>query len=101
MLIFMFIYSNVSQLLREIFKQDMIDCCLTSIEQYFSYIQEGPCGLIKSATFTTEVASSNPVHGEVYSKQQYVIKFVSDLQQVSGFLQVLQFPPTIKLTATI
>jgi hypothetical protein len=33
--------------------------------------------------------------------QQYVIKIVSDLQQVSGFLRVLQFPPTIKLTATI
>ena len=33
--------------------------------------------------------------------QHYVIKFVSDLQQVSGFLRVLQFHPTIKLTATI
>ena len=31
----------------------------------------------------------------------YLIKFVSDLQQVSGFLRVLQFPPPIKLTATI
>ena len=29
--------------------------------------------------------SSNPVHGEVYSIQHYVIKFVSDLRQVSGF----------------
>jgi hypothetical protein len=27
-----------------------------------------------------------------------VIKFVSNLQQVSGFLSVLRFPPTIKLT---
>jgi hypothetical protein len=33
--------------------------------------------------------------------QHYVIKFISDLQQVSGFLRVLRFPPTIKLTATI
>jgi hypothetical protein len=33
--------------------------------------------------------------------QHYVIKFVSDLQQVSGFLWVLRFPPSIKLTATI
>ena len=33
--------------------------------------------------------------------QHYVIKFVSDLQQVSGFLRVLRFPPPIKLTATI
>jgi hypothetical protein len=39
--------------------------------------------------------------GEVYSIQHYVIKFVSDLWQVSGFLRVLRFPPLIKQTATI
>ena len=39
-----------------------------------------------------------PVHGEVYSIQHYEIKFFSDLQQVSGFFRVLQFPPPIKLT---
>ena len=33
--------------------------------------------------------------------QHYVIKFVSDLWQVSGFLWVRLFPPPIKLTATI
>ena len=33
--------------------------------------------------------------------QHYVIKFVSDLLQVGGFLLVLRFPPPIKLTATI
>jgi hypothetical protein len=33
--------------------------------------------------------------------QHYVIKFVSDLLQVGGFLRVLWFPPSIKLTATI
>jgi hypothetical protein len=31
--------------------------------------------------------------------QHYVIKFVSDLRQVGGFLQLLRFPPLIKLTA--
>jgi hypothetical protein len=31
----------------------------------------------------------------------YVIKFVSDLRQVGGFLSVLRFAPPIKLTATI
>jgi len=31
--------------------------------------------------------------------QHYVIKFVSDLRQVSGFLRVLRFPSPIKLTA--
>jgi len=39
--------------------------------------------------------------GEVYSIQDYFMKFVSDLRQVGGFLQVLWFPPTIKLTPTI
>ena len=39
--------------------------------------------------------------GEVHSIQHYVIKFVSDLQQVGGFLLVIWFPPPIKLTATI
>jgi hypothetical protein len=37
----------------------------------------------------------------VYSIQHYVITFFSDLWQVGGFLRVLQFPPPIKLTATI
>jgi hypothetical protein len=40
--------------------------------------------------------------GEVYSIQHHdVIKFVSDLRQVGGFLWVLRFPPPIKLTAMI
>jgi hypothetical protein len=46
---------------------------------------------------TTNVASSNPAQGEVYSKQREVIKFVSDLRQVGGFLWVLRFPAPIKL----
>jgi len=32
---------------------------------------------------------------------EYVIKFVSDLLQVGGFIRELRFPPSIKLTATI
>jgi hypothetical protein len=50
---------------------------------------------------TTKFVSLNPAHGKVYSIQHYVIKFVSDMRQVDGFLQVLWFPPPIKLTATI
>jgi hypothetical protein len=34
--------------------------------------------------------------GDVYSIQHYVIKFVSDLRQVVGFLRVLQFLPPIR-----
>ena len=37
------------------------------------------------------VVSSSPVHGEMYSIQHYVIKFVSDLRHVGGFLRVLRF----------
>jgi hypothetical protein len=47
---------------------------------------------------TTKVVGSNP--SQVYSIQHYVIKFVSNLRQVGGFLRVLRFPPPIKLTAT-
>jgi hypothetical protein len=47
---------------------------------------------------TTSVVSSNPAQGDVYSIQHYVIKFVSDLRQVGGFLRVLWFSPPIKLT---
>jgi hypothetical protein len=45
--------------------------------------------------------SSNPVHGEVYLVQHYVIKFVSDLRHVGVFFRVLRFPPPIILTSTI
>ena len=55
---------------------------------------------MKSMPITTKVVSSNPAPGEVYSMQHYVIKFVSELRQVGGFLRVLRFPQPIKLTAT-
>jgi hypothetical protein len=55
----------------------------------------------QSVHITTKVVGSNPAHIEVHSIQCCVIRFVSDLRQVSGFLRVLQFPPPIKLTATI
>jgi hypothetical protein len=52
---------------------------------------------MQSVPITTNVVSSNPTQ----AMQHYVIKFVSDLRQVGGFLLVLRFPPPIKLTATI
>ena len=42
---------------------------------------------VQSVSITTKVAGSNPTHGEVYSIQHYVIKFVSDLRQVGCFFQ--------------
>ena len=47
-----------------------------------------------SVPITTNGVSSNLDQGEV-------IKFVSDLRQVVGFLRVLWFPSLIKSTATI
>ena len=52
---------------------------------------------MQSVPITTNFVNSNPVHGKVYSMQHDVIKFVSDLWQVSGLLRELQFPPPIKL----
>jgi hypothetical protein len=37
------------------------------------------------STYITNVVSLNPVHGEMYSIQHYVIEFLSDLRQVGGF----------------
>ncbi len=56
---------------------------------------------VQSMSITTKVVSSNLVHGEVYSIQHYVIKFVIDIRQDGGFLRVFRFPPPIKLIATI
>jgi hypothetical protein len=53
---------------------------------------------VQSVPITTKAVSLNPVHGEEYLIQHYVIKFVSDLRQVCGFLRVLWFSPPIKLT---
>jgi hypothetical protein len=41
---------------------------------------------VQSVPITTKVVSLNPVHGELFSIQHYVIKFVSDLRHVGGFL---------------
>jgi hypothetical protein len=51
---------------------------------------------VQSVTITTKHVSSNPAPGEVYSIQNYVIMFVSDLRHVKGFLHVLRFHSAIK-----
>jgi hypothetical protein len=48
---------------------------------------------MQSVPITTNVVSSNPTLVRCNSIPHYVIKFVSNLQQVSGFLWVLRFPP--------
>ena len=51
-------------------------------------------------TTITNFVSSNPTHDEVYSKQHYVIKFVSDMWEVGGFLRVPRRLLPIELTVT-
>jgi hypothetical protein len=51
-------------------------------------------------TMTTNIVSSNLMHGWVYLIQHCVIKIVSDLRQVGAFFRVLPSPPPIKLRAT-
>ena len=47
---------------------------------------------VHSVSITTKVVSSNPFHGEVYSIQHYMIKFVSDFRQFGGFSGSSGFP---------
>ena len=55
--------------------------------------------LMQSVPITIDVVSSNLDQGEVL--EHYLIKFVSGLKQVGGFLRDLRLPPPIKLTVTI
>jgi len=50
---------------------------------------------MQSVLITTKVVNSNPAHGEVYSMQYYLIKFVS------VFLLVCWFHSPMKLTDTM
>jgi hypothetical protein len=66
----------------------------------------GHCGrarMVVGFTTTYAISAFHHQYCEFESRsgrgvQHYVIKFVSDLRQVGGFLR---FPPPIKLTATI
>ena len=42
---------------------------------------------MQSVPTITNVVRSNTTHGQVYSIQHYVIKFVSDLRQIGGLLR--------------
>ena len=87
-----------------------------------SYISDGdffrsPCALWTRTSFFLEIfkakrgcALYNPKYGMLKNIyvitflaliRYYVIKFVSDLWLVGGFLLILWFPPQIKLTPAI
>ena len=51
-------------------------------EIYFSAVMY----MINKSVHFLVIVSSNPTHGQVYSIQHYVMKFVSDLRQFGGFL---------------
>ena len=51
---------------------------------------------MQSVPITNNVVNSNPVNGEVCFIQHYVIKFVREFGQVSGFLKVLFVSSTNK-----
>jgi ribosome-binding ATPase YchF (GTP1/OBG family) len=55
---------------------------------------------MQSVPITTDAVGLTPAHSG-RGLQHYVIKFVSDLRQVDGFLWVIRFPPSIELTAMI
>jgi S-adenosylmethionine:tRNA-ribosyltransferase-isomerase (queuine synthetase) len=57
-------------------------------------------GFTTNCAINAKSVSSNHVHDEEYSIQQYVITFISDLGQVGGFHWLIGFPSPIELTAT-
>jgi hypothetical protein len=92
-----FITKNGNEILWDLeFLSEVTGCRKTQVSDL-----TGSTVPVKSMPIINKVVSSNPVHGEVYSVKYYVIKFVSDLRQVGGFLRVLRFPPPIKLIGTI
>jgi hypothetical protein len=79
--------------------------CLTPLSTIFP-LYRGSRGRDRTVVgFTTTYAISTYYHWccefesqSERSVKHYVIKFVSDLRQVGGFLRVLRFPPPITLT---
>jgi hypothetical protein len=66
----------------------------------------GPCDFLPArsdkfqkvcGTYHHKLCKFESRSGKVYSIQHYVIKFISNLQQVGGFLRILRFPPPKKL----
>ena len=68
------------------------------------YPQNRPCTPKIVGTFYMQgykVKEKNSNCTPLYPQFQNSVGTLSDLRQVGGFLRVLQFPPQIKLTATI
>jgi len=83
-------------------------CFISHIQKHFCFVIQQSfyilCLIVEivlGSLTTHPIMILDPVHGEVYLIQHYVIKFVSNLRQACGFLRVLRFPPPIKLTTII
>jgi hypothetical protein len=77
---------------------------------YIFTVQGSSCSWSYSSVFTTtyisvpitsKVVSSNPAHGDVYSIQQYVIKFVSDLRRAYPFRFLLNHKCSSRVTTNV
>ena len=90
--IYLFIYSPL-KVVSYIFKKNKLSLLISEGLQHSNLHS---CSV---SPLVADKGSSNPAHGELYTIQHYVIKFVSDLRQVGGLVRVLRFPPVIKLTA--
>ena len=79
--------------------------CNVAFKALFTFLfRRGHCDRmvpVQSVSITTKAVSSNPAYCEVYAMPNNLIKLVSDLRQVGGFLRILRFPPPIKLSARI
>jgi hypothetical protein len=89
--------------------QKLVTLCLGSVLLclvFKSFLRRGRDHMVVRFTTTYAISAYDHSCCEFESRpwqgvQHYVIKFPSDLRQVGSFLQVLRFPPLIKLTTTI
>jgi len=89
------VHNSINQLIEHIsYSVDDIDTDWSW--SYGNWIYNYLSTYMQSVPIITNVVSLNPAHGELYSIQHYVIKFVSDLQQVGGFLWGTPTSSTIK-----
>jgi len=91
----MFCICSIIKLSKEYFQNIFYKYIISSSQEFDLLVT------LQSVPIIAYVVSSNPANGEVYSIQRYVIKSVSDLRKVGGFLLVHQFLPPIKLTGGI